>query len=169
MLRKITIATVLGAALAMPPAGMTEERHAVPGAGTAPVLKLVPKLRAALLAEMAGLKTGVAELSVSLAGGEWEKTAQRATRIRDSYIMKQKLSRAELEQLEHSLPADFVAIDQRFHQHAEGLAQAAHKQDHELAVFYFAKMLEGCGSCHANYAAHSFPGYRRTQPAPHAH
>ena len=165
MLRKITIATVLGAALAMPPAGMTGERHAVPAAGAAPVLKLAPKLRAALLAEMAGLKTGVAELSVSLAGGEWEKTAQRATRIRNSYIMKQKLSRAELEQLERSLPADFAAMDQRFHRHAEGLAQAAHKQDHELAVFYFAKMLEGCGSCHAHYAAHSFPGYRHTQPA----
>ena len=134
-----------------------------------PVLKLTPKLRAALLAEMAGLKTGIAELSVSLAGGEWEQTAQRAALIRDSYIMKQKLSRAELEQLEHSLPADFVAMDQRFHRHAEGLAQAAHRQDHELAVFYFAKMLEGCGSCHARYATHSFPGYRRTQPAPHAH
>ena len=134
-----------------------------------PSLKLSPKLRAALLAEMAGLKAGVAELSVSLASGEWEKTAQRATRIRDSYIMKQKLSRAELEQLEHSLPADFIVMDERFHRHAEGLAQAAHRQDHELAVFYFAKMLEGCGGCHARYAAHTFPGYRRTEPAPHAH
>lgn len=134
-----------------------------------PALKLTPKLRAALLAEMAGLKAGVAELSVSLASGDWEKTAERAARIRDSYIMKQKLSRAELEQLERSLPADFVAMDQRFHQHAEGLAQAAHRQDHELAVFYFAKMLEGCGSCHARYAAHTFPGYRRQESAPHAH
>lgn len=134
-----------------------------------PALKLTPKLRAALLAEMAGLKAGVAELSVSLASGDWEKTAERAARIRDSYIMKQKLSRAELEQLDRSLPADFVAMDQRFHQHAEGLAQAAHRQDHELAVFYFAKMLEGCGSCHARYAAHTFPGYRRQEPAPHAH
>jgi cytochrome c556 len=134
-----------------------------------PALTLSPKLRAALLAEMAGLKAGVAELSVSLANGEWDKTAERATRIRDSYIMKQKLSRAELEQLERSLPADFVAMDQRFHRHAEGLAQAAHRQDHELAVFYFSKMLEGCGSCHASYAAHTFPGYRRTQPAPHTH
>jgi hypothetical protein len=134
-----------------------------------PALTLSPKLRAALLAEMAGLKTGVAELSVSLANGEWEKAAERATRIRDNYIMKQKLSRAELEQLERSLPADFVAMDQRFHRHAEGLAQAAHGRDHELAVFYFAKMLEGCGSCHAGYATHAFPGYRRTAPAPHAH
>lgn len=134
-----------------------------------PTLKLTPKLRAALLAEMAGLKTGVAELSVSLASGDWEKTAERAARIRDSYIMKQKLSRAELEQLERSLPADFVVMDQRFHRHAEGLVQAAHRQDHELAVFYYAKMLEGCGSCHARYAAHTFPGYRRQVPAPHVH
>jgi hypothetical protein len=141
---------------------------AVSAAGD-PALTLSPKLRAALLAEMAGLRVGVAELSVSLANGEWEKTAERATRIRDSYIMKQKLSPAELKQLEHSLPADFVAMDEGFHRHAEGLAHAAHGQNHELAVFYFAKMLEGCGNCHASYAAHTFPGYRRTQPAPHAH
>src|SRR4030065_502157 len=86
-----------------------------------PALTLSPKLRAALLAEMAGLKTGIAELSVSLANGEWDKAAQRAALIRDSYIMKQKLSRAELEQLEHSLPADFVAIDQRSEEHTSAL------------------------------------------------
>lgn len=142
---------------------------AVALAADEPELKLSPKLRAALQAEMAGLKAGIAELSVSLASGEWKKTAERAARIRDSYIMKQKLSAAELEQLERSLPADFAAMDQRFHQHAEGLVHAAHARDHELAVFYFSKMLEGCGSCHARYAARTFPGYRRTEPATHTH
>ena len=86
-------------------AAMAEERHAAAAKGQAPVLTLTPKLRAALVAEMAGVKAGVAEISVSLASGEWEKTAQRALLIRDSYIMKQKLSPAELEQLERSLPA----------------------------------------------------------------
>jgi len=163
------IVLLLAASITTPLAAMAEVRHTATTRGQAPVLALTPKLRTALVAEMAGIKAGVAELSVSLASGEWDKTAERATRIRDSYIMKQKLSRAELEQLERSLPADFLAMDGRFHQHAEGLAHAAHMQDHELAVFYFSKMLEGCGSCHARYATHTFPGFRRAEPATHTH
>lgn len=169
MPRRLFVAVLLAATLAMPLAGMSDDRHAPPAAGPASGLALSPKLRAALVAEMAGLKASVAELSVSLTSGEWEKTAERAARVRDSYIMKQKLSAAELEQLERSLPEDFIAMDERFHQHAEGLAHAAQMRDHELAVFYFSKMLEGCGSCHAKYAAHTFPGYRQTEPASHAH
>lgn len=169
MLNRWFVCGLFTAMLAMPVIGMSEDRHAARAASPAPVLTLTPKLRTALVAEMAGLKAGIAELSVSLASGEWGKTAERAARIRDSYIMKQKLSRAELEQLERSLPADFAAMDERFHQHAEGLAHAADMQDHELAVFYFGKMLEGCGGCHARYALHTFPGYRRAEPTPHAH
>jgi len=169
MSRKSIITLLLTASMTIPLTAMAEDRHVAATGGQAPALALTPKLRAALVAEMAGIKAGVAELSVSLASGEWEKTAERAARIRDSYIMKQKLSRAELEQLERSLPADFVVMDERFHRHAEGLAQAAHAQDQELAVFYYSRMLEGCGSCHARYAAHTFPGFRRVEPAPHAH
>ena len=166
--KKIAV-LLLAVSLTTALAAMAEERHAAAAKGQAPVLTLTPKLRAALVAEMVGVKAGVAEISVSLASGEWEKTAQRALLIRDSYIMKQKLSPAELEQLERSLPADFVAMDAGFHRQAEGLAHAAHAQDHELAVFYFSKMLEGCGSCHAAYATHTFAGFRRAEPARHTH
>lgn len=169
MHRKSIVVLLLATLISIPFAAMSAERNPAATGVRAPVLALTPKLRAALVAEMVGVKTGVAELSVSLASGEWEKTAQQATRIRDSYIMKQKLSRTELEQLERSLPADFVAMDERFHRHAEGLAHAAHAQDHELAVFYFSKMLEGCGSCHAGYATHTFAGFRRAEPAMHTH
>ena len=169
MYRKSIAVLLLAASISTPLAALAEDRSAAATGARAPVLTLTPKLRAALVAEMVGVKAGVAELSVSLASGEWEKTAQHATRIRDSYIMKQKLSRAELEQLERSLPADFVAMDERFHRNAEGLAHAAHAQDHELAVFYFSKMLEGCGSCHAGYATHTFAGFRRAEPAMHTH
>jgi len=160
---------LLGASTAILPPAMAADPHAAPAGGQGAALTLAPTLRAALVAEMAGLKTGVADISVFLASGEWDKAAERATRIRDSYIMKQKLSPADLEQLERSLPPDFVAMDERFHQHAEGLAQAARKRDQELAVFYFSRMLEGCGGCHARYATHTFPGYRATEPAPRAH
>jgi cytochrome c556 len=122
-----------------------------------PVLRLSPKLRAALVAEMAGLKEGTAELAAAL-------------KMHDSYILKQKLTRAELAELEHTLPRDFAEMDARFHQHAEALAHAAERRDAELSGFYFARMLDGCMSCHARYAAHALPGFAVSAPAPaHAH
>lgn len=160
-------AVLLAVFLGAPQAGTAGDPHAV--RPEAVKLALTPRLRAALQAEMAGLRTGIAELADTLASGEWDRTAAHAARIRDSYILKQKLSRAELDRLERSLPADFLAMDERFHRHAGNLAHAAREHDHELAVFYYSRMLEGCGGCHARYATHVFPGFRQAEPAPHAH
>lgn len=130
-----------------------------------PELKLSPKLRGALVAEMAGLKTGTAELTGALATGDWSRARQRALAIRDSTILKQKLSRAELAELEHALPADFQERDARFHRHAEALAHAAENHDGELAGFYLGRMIEGCIGCHARYAGHALPGFKAGTPA----
>jgi cytochrome c556 len=130
-----------------------------------PALKLSPKLRAALVAEMAGLKTGMAELTESLATGDWPRARQRALAIRDSYILKQKLSRAELAELGHALPPDFQELDARFHRHAEALAHAAENQDGELAGFYLGRMVEDCVGCHVRYATHTLPGFKVGPPA----
>lgn len=145
------------------------QNHAAPKAAGAPVLSLSPKHRAALVAEMVGVKEGVAELSASLATGEWDAAAQRAERVRDSYIMKKNLTRAELEELERVLPADFAEMDDAFHRHAEGLAHAAEARNYELAVFYFSKMMDGCGNCHARYATHVFKGFKRADRAEAVH
>lgn len=135
-----------------------------------PVLKLSPKLRAALVAEMAGLKEGSAELAATLATGDWARASQRALKMRDSYILKQKLTRAELAELEHALPREFAEMDARFHRHAEALAHAAERRDAELSAFYFFRMLDGCMSCHTRYATHVLPGFAAPAPAPaHAH
>ncbi len=135
-----------------------------------PTLDLPPKLRAALVAEMGGLRDGVADIAVKLASGEWAAVATRATRIRDSFIMKQKLSPEELAHLERALPVEFLALDEQFHRHADSLAKAAHRKDGELATFYLYKMTEGCLACHARYATHTFRGFGGGKPAPaHSH
>jgi hypothetical protein len=141
-------------------AGFAQAPPAKATKANAPVLTLSPKLRGALIAEMAGVKQGVAEITGFLATGEWGATAQRAERLRDSYIMKQKLTRTELEELERALPANFVEMDEAFHRHSDGLARAAKARNYELAVFYFSKMMEGCGNCHAHYATHVFQGFK---------
>jgi len=166
------IAMVLGMAMvgviAATSLAQTPQSTASKAAAT-PVLPLSANHRAALIAEMLGVKAGVAELSGSIAMGQWAATAKTAERIRDSYIMKQKLTPAELEKLEHALPADFIEKDSQFHRHADGLAHAAMEHNYELEVFYFSKMMEGCGACHARYARHVFTGFTSTTHAEATH
>lgn len=160
MFKKSLVAAFLMVSLMTSLMGKSEDLPTTVPVNTVPVLTLSPKLRTALMAEMVGVKEGVAELSTFIATGEWDAASLRAERIRDSYIMKQKLSRAELEELERMLPVEFVELDNAFHKHADRLVHAAKTKNYELAVFYYSKMMEGCGNCHARYATHVFKGFK---------
>ncbi len=152
-----TIAGVVAAALlaittaAAPPAPQPQPKN-----GPA----LPPQLRGALMDEMIAVRDGIAEIAASLGSGEWETAAHRAERIRDSFILKQKLANTELEALERGLPRDFLERDANFHADADGLARAARAKDYKLAVFYFSQMLSGCADCHMRYAADTLSGFR---------
>lgn len=121
---------------------------------------LPPKLRGPLTAEMIGVRDGVSVIAASLGSGEWEMAARRAERIRDSFILKQKLSAEELEAFERALPQDFLERDAKFHANADRLAVAARAKDYQLAVFYLSQMLNGCAECHVRYASDALPGFR---------
>ncbi len=169
MFKRSIAIVLLTASIAVPLTGSSAEPQADATKDKAPVLALTPKLRGALVAEMAGLKGDIAELVVALAAGEWDKLARSAERIRDSYIMKQKLSAEEMAQLHRALPAEFLELDERFHRHAESLAHAAQRHDGELAVFYLSRMTEGCVNCHARYSTHVFKGLRPVAETAHNH
>lgn len=160
LLMSLAVLVVLaaGAGLAAPPEPEAQ------GADQ-PVLSLSPKLRGALAAEMIALRESMAELTRSLTTGEWDKVAAQARRIRESYIMEQQLSPAELEELHRVLPGEFVFLDERLHHHAEALAEAAEHADAELALFYFQKITEGCVACHARFATHTLKGFEPAAPA----
>ncbi len=123
------------------------------------VVALPPKLRATLIAEMVGLKQGVADLAGSLSTGEWSSAAKTAGAIRDSYILRQALSASDLRELESILPPAFAELDAQLHEHADALADAAEQHNAELTVFYYGKLLDGCQSCHRRYAIHTLPGF----------
>lgn len=165
MIRSVVSALLLATVLPL----AAGETHTEPAAQAASSLALSPKLRTALQAEMVAVRDHTAQLATRIPAGEWPAVAEHAGRIRDSYIMKQKLTHAELAQLEQRLPAEFQALDAAFHRHADGLARAAHEHDYELAVFYFARLLDGCGSCHARYASHRFGGFAGAPAAGHSH
>jgi hypothetical protein len=161
-------------------AGAQSHEHPVPAPPTAPaaapagpVQQLSPELRGLFRDEMVALQGAMLELVPAIVSGDAEAIARLAERMRAGYVLAQKLTDAQREELERALPAAFLERDGEFHGLAGGLADAAREHQEALVPFYFYKLTESCVGCHARYAAHRFPGYAKPPGAPsapaHAH
>jgi len=126
-------------------------------------LSLSHDVKVILNQEMNGIEGGMMEIIPAISAGKWETIAKIATKIKDSFILKQKLTQEQMEELHHSLPAEFVEMDQSFHSTAGKLAHAAHQRDGELVNFYFYKLHSKCISCHSKYASERFTDLKHTQ------
>jgi hypothetical protein len=142
-----------------------------PGHADAPdgVAGLSPELRAALGAEMAALQGGMQALVPAIVAGHWEEVADIGRQMRDSYIMKQSLSEAHLEELHGTLPASFLELDARFHYQAGMLAHVAEAKKPDLVAFYLGAMTETCVSCHSRHAGAKFPAFAPAEASGHHH
>ncbi|NCO56891.1 MAG: hypothetical protein COW73_05305 [Nitrospirae bacterium CG18_big_fil_WC_8_21_14_2_50_70_55] len=127
---------------------------------------LSPDLRSLLQREMGAIQAGMQELVAVIAAGQWPRAAQIAKQIEASYVLRQGLSEAQVDELHRLLPPDFLEMDQVFHQRAGRLARAAETGNGEVAVFYFYKLTEGCVACHDRFAGQRSPG---PSAAPHDH
>lgn len=143
-------ATVSLARAAGPPA----VHHAPPASG---VESLSAPLREALSQEMVALQNGMMQLVPALVAGHWDAAADIGQRMQQSYIMKQALSEAQLEELHRLLPEAFRQLDANFHYFAGMLSHAARDRKPELAAFYLGRMTETCIACHARFATGKFP------------
>lgn len=123
------------------------------------ITQLSPKLRQALTQEMQSILGGMMALVPAISSGDWHEVAEIGKKIQGSYIMKQQLSEAQLEELHHSLPFEFKELDRSFHHAAGMLAHAAKKGNAEIVHFYFYKLNETCVKCHSRYATHRFPSF----------
>ncbi|MCK6371908.1 MAG: hypothetical protein L6Q83_11415, partial [Gammaproteobacteria bacterium] len=63
----------------------------------------------------------------------------------------------------------FRRLDAEFHARAGKLAAAARAGDAELAAYHHSRLLEGCMSCHAVFAAARFPGFDTAPASEHRH
>ena len=134
------------------------------------VAALSPPLREALVAEMQAVQAGMMGVIPALAAGNWDEVAAIGKKIRDSYIMQQSLSSAQLEELHDALPPDFKARDAQFHQDAAMLIHVAEAKKPELVGFYVGRMMEACVACHARHAGEKFPALEgRAAADTHAH
>ncbi len=160
MSKKVVLVLGLSLALCLPVvgAGEGEDPHHSP-ADAGPEIELSPPLQQALADEMLSIQNAMMDLVPSISAGDWPQVAKLARQIEGSFIMKQKLSAEQMEELHHVLPADFIELDQSFHRMAGMLGHVAEEGHVELVSFYFYKLNEGCVNCHSKYAQHRFPAF----------
>jgi len=145
---------------------------AVPAAPipSAALASLSPDLRELFKLEMLGLQGAMLELLPKVVAGDWEGIAESAARIRGGFVLAQKLTPEQREELHRALPAAFLERDAEFHEIASGLEHAAHRKQTELVSFYVYKLTEGCVGCHARYAQTRFPALAPAHaPTAHGH
>ncbi|MCJ8274058.1 MAG: hypothetical protein MJK04_32245 [Psychrosphaera sp.] len=123
-------------------------------------INISPKLRAVLNQEMQQIKGGMESLVFATVSGNWHKISSVGHQIKHSYIMKQKLTEKQRNELHQSLPMGFKQLDKKLHNYAGMLAHVAKEHDMELVNYYIYKMNETCASCHAQYASDKFPGFK---------
>ena len=123
-------------------------------------LHLSHDLNALLNQEMNEIESGMTKIIPAISAGNWDTITHIATKIKNSFILKQKITPKQIEELHSSLPKEFIALDQNFHSTAGKLAHAALDHDIELVNFYFYKLHEKCTKCHSQYASERFPNFK---------
>lgn len=126
-------------------------------------------LRSLLSKEMLALQSGMMSIIPAYASGNWGEIEATAKKMKSSYILKQSLTKSQLEDLHSLLPAEFISKDQRFHYLAGMLEHAAKNKKPELINFYFSEMNESCAACHTVFATHKFPAFGTPANGEHTH
>ena len=121
------------------------------------VESLSVELRALLSKEMLAIQEGMVAIIPAYSAGKTDEIASIARLIKESYVLKQNMSKAQKEELHSKLPAEFLELDQQFHYNAGMLQHAAENRKHELIGFYFWQLSEAFAGCHSQYARHQFP------------
>lgn len=145
----------LACLLLIPATGQVAEHDVPPPANH---LHLSPALLALLQQEMNAILEGMQALVPAIVTGNLRVAADIGEQIQHSYIMQQRLTAAQREELQRELPPAFQELDRSFHHAAGKLAQAAKQDNAEVAGFYFHKLTETCIACHTRFAGYRFTG-----------
>jgi len=130
---------------------------------------LSPNLRTVLSQEMRALQSGMMSIIPRFISGDWTEIENTARKMKNSYILKQSLTKKQIEELRSGLPHAFIEKDQRFHYFAGMLEHAAKSKKPELVNFYFSKMNESCLSCHSKFATYKFPALKAKDTGEQGH
>lgn len=149
--------------------GGDKHEHELAGPISA-VESLSPRLRELLTQEMQALQQGMMSIIPAYVSGNWAEIERIAVTMKDSYILKQRLSDVQAAELNTSLPQSFLQLDERFHYLSGMLSHAAKNRKPELVGFYFSRLGESCVNCHSQFAIHKFPAFAAEKtPGRHNH
>ncbi len=138
----------------------------ITGAGSHPVYagdevqSLSPELRALLQQEMTAIESAMQSIISAYVSGDLDKIEGIARQMENSFILKQKITESQKQELHEKLPQDFIEKDKQSHRYAGMLEMVSSDREVELVGFYYTKLLESCVSCHSDYATHRFPGLK---------
>ena len=123
------------------------------------VESLSPEIRGLLKKEMIAVDLAMKDIITANAEGDSDKISTIARQIKNSFILKQGLTKRQKHELHSTLPKDFILKDQEFHYMAGMLSHAADMNKPELINFYYSQLFEACSSCHKAHALHRFPQF----------
>ena len=134
------------------------------------VEKLSTDIRLLLQKEMVALDLAMKGIVSANAAGDYKQISLIAKQIKDSFILKQSLTKQQKHELHNKLPVDFIKQDEQFHYFAGMLVHAAKNNKSELVVFYYSKLFEACSTCHKSHAKHRFAKFGELRkPNEHTH
>ena len=99
--------------------------------------QLSRKLRRILSAEMNAVQNGITNLSIAVPAGRWNEISETAGKMKETYILKRKLSKSEIDELNKSFPAGYRELDSAFTKSAAMLAKAAEEHNGEQVSLFF--------------------------------
>ncbi len=121
---------------------------------------LSPQLRKLLSSEMKALQKAMMSIIPMYVSGQWSNIETTAKKMKDSFILKQQLTKKQLKELHTVLPHSFIKKDKEFHYLAGMLEHVAKEKKVELINFYFSELTKSCVGCHSDFATHKFPGLK---------
>jgi hypothetical protein len=150
--------------------GEEKHNHHQKNEKTVGVEALSEELRDLLSKEMVAIENGMMSIIPAYSSGNWEEIETTAEKIKNSYILKQRLTEDQIKELHSLLAPAFIEKDQEFHYLAGMLGHAAKNKKAELINFYFSRMNESCVNCHSKFATHRFPALSsKDEKAAHKH
>ena len=123
------------------------------------VESLSDDLRGLLLSEMLQIEKGMHQIFSHMVRGEYEDINRIALKIRDSFILRKKLTDSQRTELKQ-LPKSFLELDHSFHESAGDLANAAEFGEKDTVVEYYQKMAAKCVQCHSTFAKQRFQNFQ---------
>ncbi len=123
-------------------------------------IHLSKPVRRLLSAEMNRIQNGMTNLAIAVPAAKWSDIAQISQKMKEGYIMMQKLSKEQMKEFNASLPDGYKEINDEFHKTAGQLMHASKESNVWLVNSYYFKLNQTCIKCHAKYAKKRFPGFK---------